>query len=301
MTDDDNFKMLSGILAHVANESILLTNYEHNHNHNHNQNPFPRLFTNENYNEFRQKIDEITEHLGGPPEYYLLREDEEPPLSDNYPDAAIKEVVDVFLLAQKSVIRTHMYLTGSSFLGSNPEILEDSINTQTGRSALIKMVQATFWEHAEAAYIRLYSFWDRIGQVLDFAFFNIRKFDQNGFNSVMNRIHANVVPMVKQMQSDEAWKHLRAFQTSNKSDGLQWLLQRRNLIIHSLHLHPVPIEEQVFDSQFNHLDEAHRKKLLPKEPNEEIVLLHEQLSKAAELFPSCLKIIKYSASRKYKT
>lgn len=297
MTNDDHFKLLSSIISHVANESILLTKYQNMAV----EDSFSQLFTDDSYNDFIKQLNDIAEYLGGPPEYYLLPEEEAPPLSDNYPEAVLKEIIDVFLLARKSVIRTHMFLTGSSFLESNPDLLEGSINNLEGQKALVTMVKATFWEHAEASYIRLYSFWDRIGQILDFAFFNIRKFDQNGFNSVMHRIHVNVVPMVKQMKSDAAWKRLRSFQTSNKEDGLQWLLQRRNLIIHSLHLHPVPIEEEVFDSQFNHLDEAHRKKLLPKEAAEEVVLLNGQLSKAAELFPAILKIIKYSASRKYKT
>jgi hypothetical protein len=63
---------------------------------------------------------------------------------------------------------------------------------------LIKQAQGAFWEHAEAAYIRLYSFWDRVGQVLDFAFFNIRKFDQNGF------MHP-CVPVMGQLQKEIAF------------------------------------------------------------------------------------------------
>ncbi|ELY3740546.1 hypothetical protein SMX82_003970 [Cronobacter sakazakii] len=297
MIKDDHFKTLSAILAQVANEAILLAKFERIYL----EDSLPQLFSSESYDDFEKEVNATIEHLGGPPKFYLLSENENPPLADNYPDAAIKEVVDVFLLAQKSILRTYMYLKGSSFLESNNDLLEGINASKENQESLMRSIQSTFWEHAEAAYIRLYSFWDRVGQIFDFAFFNIRKFDQNGFNSVMNRIHANVVPMVKQMQNDPNWKSLRTFQTSNKIDGLQWLLQRRNLIVHSLHLHPVPLEENVFDSQFNHLDGAHRNKLLPKEPSEEVVILIGQLRKAAELFPACLKIIMYSESRKYKS
>ena len=122
-------------------------------------------------------------------------------------------------------------------------------------AALIREAQAAFWEHAEAAYIRLCSFWDRVGQVLDFAFFNIRKFDQNGFAAIMDRIDLNAVPMADGLKNCNSWQRLRSFQTSEKEDGLKWLVQRRNLVVHSLHLHPVKTDEEgVFKSQFNHLD-----------------------------------------------
>ncbi|MGY4600379.1 hypothetical protein ACVWXL_008125 [Bradyrhizobium sp. GM22.5] len=151
----------------------------------------------------------------------------------------------------------------------------------------------------KAAYIRLYSFWDRVGQVLDFSFFNIRKFDQNGFTAVMDHIHSNAVPMDMRLKSSPSWKRLRTFQTSEKEDGLKWLLQRRNLVVHSLHLHPVGTEDDgVFKSQFNHLDAAHREKLRPREPSEEVALLMGQLEKASTHFRDFLDIVELTPSRK---
>jgi hypothetical protein len=187
---------------------------------------------------------------------------------------------------------------GSALLADQPDLTGLPKNPEA-TAQLIKLAQDAFWEHAEAAYIRLSSFWDRVGQVLDFAFFNIRKFDQNGFTAVMDRIHSNAVPMDNPLKYSTSWKRLRSFQTSGKDDGLQWLLQRRNLFIHSLHLHPVEADEDgVFTSQYNHLDAAHRDKLRPREPAEEAALLMGQLDMAGALFTDFLTIAELVPSRK---
>ena len=210
----------------------------------------------------------------------------------------MREVFAVFLRARKSVLRAHLFMAGSSLLAEQPNTLQLPKNPDAA-AQLVKQAQGAFWEHAEAAYIRLYSFWDRVGQVLDFAFFNIRKFDQNGFNAVMDRIHSNAVPMDNRLKNSGSWKQLRSFQISEKEDGLKWLLQRRNLVVHSLHLHPVETDEEgVFKSQFNHLDAAHREKLRPRAPAEEVALLIGQLDRAAALFNAFLAVVELTPSRK---
>jgi hypothetical protein len=231
--------------------------------------------------------------LGGPPEYYLLRTEQEPPSADNYPEAVMREAFAVFARARTSVLRAHLFMAGCSLLA------ERSPDNSDAEALLVKMARGAFWEHAEAAYIRLYSFWDRVGQVLDYAFFNIRKFDQNGFTAVMDRIHSNAVPMDSRLKNSGSWKRLRAFQSSEQEDGLKWLLQRRNLVVHSLHLHPVQAgEEGVFKSQFNHLDAAHREKLRPREPVEEVTLLMGQLDKAGTMFSNFLTVLEFAPVRK---
>jgi hypothetical protein len=115
----------------------------------------------------------------------------------------------------------------------------------------------------------------------------------------MDRIHSNAVPMDNRLKDNGCWKRLRSFQTSEKEDGLKWLLQRRNLVVHSLHLHPVQADEEgVFKSQFNHLDAAHRDKLRPKEPAEEVALLMGQLDAAGALFSDFLTVVELAPSRK---
>ncbi len=284
---------LGNAVSFVTNEALVLAQYEVVQ-----EGKFAKLWPEGDNGEFDKRINRVVEHLGGPPGFYLLRNDQAPPPSDNYPEAAMREAFAVFSLARKSVLRAHLFMAGSSLLAEQPDLM-DLPEDPNAAAAFIKQAQGAFWEHTEAAYIRLYSFWDRVGQVLDFAFFNIRKFDQNGFTAVMDRIHSNAVPMDNRLKNSGSWKRLRSFQSSEKEDGLKWLLQRRNLVVHSLHLHPVQIDEEgVFKSQFNHLDAAHREKLRPREPEEEVALLMGQLDRAGALFSDCLTVVEFAPSRK---
>jgi hypothetical protein len=90
---------------------------------------------------------------------------------------------------------------------------------------------------------------------------------------------------------------LRAFQKSEKEDGLKWLLRRRNLVVHSSSLRPIqePKDRTLIDSEFNHLELALRQKLAPGTPVQEIERMHWQLQKAAELFPSVLELCEHAA------
>lgn len=286
--------VLHNAVQYVTSEAPLLAQYELVH-----KGVFHNLWPTSDTKAFNEHVDRVVEHLGGPPRFYVLKVDDEPPPADTYPEAAMGEVVDMFWLARKSVMRAHMFKTGSTLLAESPALMGLFEDDTELTSAVTKHAESAFWEHAEAAYIRLYSYWDRVGQVLDFAFFNIRKFDHNGFDSVMKRIHANVRPMNNQMEASEGWTRLRAFQTSAKEDGLKWLLERRNLIVHSLHLHPVlDKDENMFKAQFNHLEDAHRERLRPRDPEEEVTLLLRQLRRASDLFKDFLAVAEFAPSRK---
>jgi hypothetical protein len=108
--------------------------------------------------------------------------------------------------------------------------------------------------------------------------------------------------MNERLAKSSSWKRLRSFQTSEKEDGLKWLLMRRNLLVHSIHLPPVnENDDGVFNSQFNHLDRAHREKLRPQTPAKEVELLLGQLQKASELFRDFLSLLEFSPSRRVDT
>ena len=97
----------------------------------------------------------------------------------------------------------------------------------------------------------------------------------------MDRIHDNVAKMDAQFAKRGEWQRLRTFQCSPRDDGYKWLQERRNLIVHSLHLQPIAPDDgsnfgevsevgesdndTVFTAQFNHLNHAHREKLRPRE------------------------------------
>jgi hypothetical protein len=241
---------------------------------------------------FREKLRRVTEALGGPPRLIFRSEAEPPPTYDTYVTAAIQEMLSTFDRARNSVLRTHIYLVGSSLIRSNPEYIDLPTEPHI-REILISQVEERFWEHAETSFIRLASHWDRVGQLLDFAFFKIRQFERDGFTAVMDRIHANVAPISRRVSESVAWQALRAYQTDEQPDGLKWLLRRRNLVVHSLHLSPnrdKVEEDPIFVSAYNHLDAAKRKKLKADTPARELDILHEHLKAAAELFELALDL-----------
>jgi len=230
--------------------------------------------------------------LGGPPRLIFVKNGEPRPRFDTYADAAITEAIDAFMLARSSICRTHMYLIGSGIIKQHPEVVNWPDDPEI-RRIFVSNVEGYFWEHAETSYIRLASFWDRVGQLLAFAFFNIRQYEHDVFSAVMDRISANFLPMNETSEPPVAWERLKAFQKTPKTDGLQWLSRRRNLLIHSLHLRP-PRENEpespIFTSAFNHLDQAIRERLRQGTAEEEVGLLHQHLSVAAALFPDAVEV-----------
>jgi hypothetical protein len=167
--DDRFLKALSNVVSFVTNEAVVLAQYE-----TVQEGRFAWLWPADDNGEFDERVHRVVEHLGGPSQLYVIGNDEEPPLIDNYPAAAMREAIAVFSRARKSVLRAHLFMAGSSLLAEKPGVMELPENPDVA-AAFIREAQAAFWEHAEAAYIRLASFWDRVGQVLDFAFFNRKR------------------------------------------------------------------------------------------------------------------------------
>ena len=236
------------------------------------------------------RIHTITERLGGPARIIVTGDNEPLPLYDKYPVAAFQEALSVFNAARKCVCRAYMLQIGTDALRRFPDIVD------TDDDKIRRLVQSNaenaFWEHAENAFIKLCSYWDRVGQILDFIFFRIRQFERDGFTAVMDRIHANFLPVHQVIRNSLAWKALRKFQASVQEDGLKWLLRRRNLVIHSLHLQPIqtPAKGEIFQSAYNHLEESLRRKLAPATPRQEVKRLQTHLRAAADLFPHVLAL-----------
>jgi hypothetical protein len=179
----------------------------------------------------------VVASFGGPPQKILIirandgSDDGKAEHFDDYPAAAMAEIVNMFHRTRRSVCRAQMRLVGSHFLHQNPDVFIAKMPPKV-EAEFLESVDASFWEHAEIAYIRIASYWDRVGQMLDFAFFSIRQFERDGFTAVVDRIHTNFGPMDSELKEMPEWKDLRAFQTSEREDGLKWLLRRRNLLVH---------------------------------------------------------------------
>lgn len=283
--------VIGGAMSNAANESVVLARLEEFFD----PKPVTLADGEQQIKELQERVDRLIEKLGGPPRLIITGPDERKHTYDIYPSAALSEVLKVFDRSRRSVTRAQMYLIGSHLLNEHPEFLNLSTDEKF-MHLLQKNVSSVFWEHAETSFIRLASYWDRVGQVLDFVFFGIRHFEDDGFSGVMDRIHNNILPLQEEMKNLVAWKELRAFQTSEKENGLKWLLRRRNLVIHSLHLQPMidtSNERELFDFAYNHLEEKLRNKLKPGTPTEEIRKIHLQLSAAAELFRPVLSLCEH--------
>jgi hypothetical protein len=116
---DRLMKVLGNAVAYVTNEALILVQYD-----TVQEGKFPKLWPGNDYGAFDKRMNRVTEHLGGPPAFYLLRKNQEPPLADNYPDTVMREVFDVFQKARRSVIRAHMFMTGSALLAENPDMMD---------------------------------------------------------------------------------------------------------------------------------------------------------------------------------
>ena len=253
----------------------------------------------EEADKLQQLVDVLTRMHGGGPRIVIQGVNAPKPIFDTYLSAAIDEAIEVFHRARRSLCRAQAFMIGAHMLKNNPEFLQLPADPEV-RSLFSKRADSTFWEHAETTYIRLAGFWDRLGQILDFSFFSIRQYERDGFSAVIDRIRANTLRMHPELEQDESWKALWKHKKSEKEDGLQWLLSRRNMLVHSLHLRPVTAEEEneLFESAFNHLDARLRRDLAPGTPELEIQRLHLQLAQAAKLFTEALNICKTYAETK---
>src|SRR5262245_41285361 len=106
---------LNEVVSFVFKERLLLAKYEAVQ-----EKGLGRLVPVGGGDAFEKRINRVVEHLGGPPEFYLLREDQEPPPADNYPEATMREAFAVFDRARTSVLRAHLFMTGSSLLAGEP-------------------------------------------------------------------------------------------------------------------------------------------------------------------------------------
>lgn len=233
------------------------------------------------------RSEKLQRDLGGAPPFIIQLHGDQIRTYDVYANAVFSELMYNFHRCRRAVSRTHLFYIGLGLSDRYSEYFKSL--DKASIPAIKKSVEERFWEHAEIAFIRLASFWDRVGQVLDFVFFNIRQYERDGFASVMDRINCNFVSINSDLGNSSHWQDLWAYKRSEKRDGLAWLIRRRNLLVHSLYLRRLdPGDEYLFNSKFNHLDRSLRTKLKPQEPKTEIQHLHEQLQAAASLIPSVL-------------
>jgi hypothetical protein len=291
---DEITQDLARVLDFTANEKVLLRRLEELFS----PTPSKLADTKEEVQSLERRLGALVKKMGGPPRLIIVAPvEQERRHYDTYISAAITEMLATFHRCRSEVCRTHMFYIGAETMREHPDWIKLPENTAE-RSRYQTTTESSFWEHAEIAFIRLAAFWDRVGQLLDFIFFNIRQYERDGFPTVMDRIRNNFVPVYSQLEAAEAWKSLRRYQNSENVDGFKWLIRRRNLLVHSLHLRPMlstANEDPIFTSSFNHLDDSLRNKLKPQSLKEELEHVHSHLSAAATLFVDVVELCEIGA------
>lgn len=285
---------IGGAVQHTANEILILSRLEEFFS------PKPtHLVTEGNIETFNSQVDRLESLYGGVPRIIILTHNDPKPKFDTYMSAAINETINNFDRARRSLCRAQTIMIGAHLLGKRPDLIDLPSNDEI-RGEFKHTAEDIFWEHVETTLIRLAGFWDRAGQILDFAFFSIRQYERDGFCAVIDRIRANSCPMHPELAASPAWKKVWNYKKSEKEDGLQWLLSRRNLVVHSLHLRTLKGSEEnkIFESTFNHLSKRLRENLAPASPEKEIERLHLHLAQAASLLPDVLTLCEMNALSK---
>jgi len=288
---DKFVKSLSMAISHTVNEAILLNNLEEF------LSPKPsKLYSSEEEGQILQtRIDSIVERLGGAPKLIIPVTNSSKPKYDMFQNAVMYEVITSYQRCRRAICRAHLYFIGSGILHTKPEFIINFNPEIEENRTLMEYTEEAFLEYAELAYIKLTSYWDRVGQLLDSLFFNIRQYEKEGFPAVISCIRNNYVPMHKDLLVLSSWVNLDSFSKSEKEDGMKWLSHRRNLIIHSLQLQPAHNNEDdvILNSEFNHLEKKLREKLSPGNAQEELNRLHGQLNSITSLFPDILNLCEW--------
>jgi hypothetical protein len=255
-----------------------------------------KLTTNkEEENELDRKTSELIKSLRGVPNFLIRLKNEPKPIYDTYVNSAIDEFFLSYQKAKEAIRRAHIKFIINDGIEKHPEYIKKKPPTD-----LVEYLENLYWDMVEIAYIRLASYWDRAGQLLDYIFFNIRQYERDGFSAVIDRIHINVGRILPELLELEPWIDILKYRKAENPDGYKWLILRRNLIIHSISLknyENYEDDDELFESNYNHLNVTVKRKLAPQKPKEELKQLHTQFSIATELFTKVLEISYWGAKK----
>ena len=113
-------------------------------------------------------------------------------------------------------------------------------------------------------------------------------------------MHINIGRILPELLELESWINILKYRKSENPDGYKWLIRRRNLIIHSISLknyENYEDDDELFESNYNHLNVTVKRKLAPQKPTEELKQLHAQFNVATELFTKVVEISSWGAKK----
>jgi len=184
-TTEDFADTITRVLSHAVNEPVLLQKMEQYFK------PRPaNIFSNDDEREeLIRRIDGFQDRFGR--KFVIVVKGEPPPQLRTYHIDISNELGDSFHACRSAVCRLHMFYMALKCIRTRPEFWVDL--SEDGSRLYARTLTRSFWDALEIATIRVASYWDRVGQLLDFVFFNIRQYEHDGFPAVLERIKKNAV------------------------------------------------------------------------------------------------------------
>lgn len=240
-------------------------------------------------------LHDLSYSLGGVPSIIIKKYDKPKEKYDTFINSIINEALTAFWKSRRAVIKAHsQYVVVESMRYKKPFFKSSPPEN------IVLIIEEYFWDSLEVAYLRLASFWDRVGQILDYAFFNMRQYKKEGFRAIIEKIHSNFEPLLSELEKLPEYKKIWSYSKSEKEEGLKWLLQRRNTITHSASLNtekPQDYSNRLFESKFNHLELKKEKKLNKTKLAEEIRRLNLHYNQVCILFKDVIKLGTFGATQ----
>ncbi len=135
-----------------------------------------------------RKISKLSKKLGGPPQIVIVSDEQASTKKyDMFVYTAIDEMTSMYQRSYNSICIAHLYFICKGLLEKHPDFLEKTDQEELN-NVILPMVSNQFYDKTEIAYIRLSSYWDRVGQLLDFVFFNIREYERDVFSKVLSSV-----------------------------------------------------------------------------------------------------------------
>jgi hypothetical protein len=197
---------LTSLLSHSMNEDTTLLHMEEFFD----PKPAALFYTDSEKDALQRLVDQFMRRFSrdiGGPRLIILPDDPDTATGKvrvkTYHISLVNEWFSYFQKCRRSVCRAHVYLITCEALDKHPEYWSDM--SQHERANRRDLMERRFCDALEIATTRLSSYWDRVGQILDFVFFNICQYERDVFPSVLDRIKKNFIPTCPEIANSSAW------------------------------------------------------------------------------------------------